>query len=166
MTSPAKVLYLDYDGVLHDEDVWRSPKRGIYVGTPGRVLFEWTSILEALLEPYPEVRIVLSTSWVRVFSFNFARKQLTPSLQNRVIGATFHRREMRKDWFALLPRGVQVLEDVERRRPARWFAIDDDPFGWPSYAINRVVVTEGRRGLSDASAQEAVKSMLEAISKG
>ena len=55
-----KVLYLDYDGVLHDDAVYWHPKHGIYMGTQNRVLFEWTSILEELLAPYrgrAEIRI-------------------------------------------------------------------------------------------------------------
>lgn len=38
----AKVLYLDFDGVLHHKDVWRHPRRGLYFGPKGvgRKLFE------------------------------------------------------------------------------------------------------------------------------
>ncbi len=47
------VLYLDFDGVLHPEDVWRRPKFGPYVATPpGHTLFEDASLLVALLNPY------------------------------------------------------------------------------------------------------------------
>lgn len=57
-----KIIYLDYDGVLHDEQVFFHPKRGIYMKTPDRILFEWMSILDELLRPHPDVKIVLSTS--------------------------------------------------------------------------------------------------------
>src|SRR5438132_6554545 len=97
--GPSRVCFLDFDGVLHVDTVFWSAKRGIYIGTPGRVLFEWAPILEQLLEPHPDVKIVLSTSWVRIRSFNYAKKQLSPMLQERVIGATFHNRFMREDEF-------------------------------------------------------------------
>lgn len=69
---------------------------------------------------------MLSTSWVRVCSLSFAKKQLGAALQERVLGATSHSREMRKDAFAQKPRGVQIADDVLRRTPTTWLAIDDD----------------------------------------
>lgn len=34
----------------------------MYLDTPGRTLFEWMPILDELLAPYSELRVVLSTS--------------------------------------------------------------------------------------------------------
>lgn len=155
-----KVLYLDFDGVLHDDAVYWSPARGIYIKTPGRTLFEWMPILEELLMPYQEVKIVLSTSWVRVKNFEFAKKHLSPALQTRVVGATYHRREMRGKGFELLPRGVQVWSDVVRRKPTNWFAIDNDDINWPVWCRDKLVKTEDRFGLSDPAVQLAVRAML------
>ena len=54
------LLYLDYDGVLHHENVLLDRKQGIHIGTNvptaiGRTLFEWMPILEQLLAPHPNV---------------------------------------------------------------------------------------------------------------
>jgi len=155
-----KVCYLDYDGCLHDDAVYWRPDCGIYLATPSRTLFEWMPILEGLLEPYPQVKIVLSTSWVRMRDFTFAKRQLSPALQTKVIGATFHNREMRKDEFDLLSRGQQIFADVERRRPQAWFAIDNDVGWWPPLVLNHLVRTEDRLGLSDISVQEAIQAVL------
>jgi hypothetical protein len=159
--SADKVLYLDFDGVLHDEQVYFHRRKGIILSTPGRTLFEWMPILEQLMEPHPNVSIVLSTSWVRIRSFNFAKKRLSPGLQRRVIGATFHRREMRKDEFVLLPRGEQIANDVFRRGPKNWFAIDDDHLGWPSWCRDNLIRTNGNLGISAPDIQEAIGLMLE-----
>lgn len=155
-----RVLYLDFDGVLHDEQVYFHPQRGIYIETPDRTLFEWMPILEELLKPHPDVRIVLSTSWVRVKSFDFAKKQLSPTLQKRIIGATFHRGHMRRESFALLPRGEQIAEDVFRRAPQSWFAIDDDAMYWPEWCRDNLIKTDGARGISDPAIQKAIRTML------
>lgn len=155
-----KILYLDFDGVLHDEQVYFHPRRGIYIETPDRTLFEWMPILDELLTPQPDVRIVLSTSWVRVKSFEFAKKQLSPALQERVVGATFHRRHMRKESFAHLPRGEQIAQDVFRRAPQSWFAIDDDAMHWPEWCRDNLIKTNGSYGISDPKVQEAIRTML------
>jgi len=156
-----RILYLDFDGVLHDAEVYCHPQRGIYIKTPGRVLFEWMPILDELLAPHPDVKIVLSTSWVRVRSFDFAKQQLSPTLQSRVIGATYHRRQMRKEWFASMPRGEQIVKDVGRRVPQAWFAIDDDPVGWPAGYKNNLIVTNGAYGISDPVVQHKIRLVLE-----
>jgi len=162
MKTAEKVLYLDFDGVLHPEDVLWHPKRGIYVRSPpGHQLFEWVPILEALLQPYPKVAIVLSTSWVRERRFSFAKNRLSPMLQQRVIGATFHREYMHRESFRLIPRGVQIAQDVARRVPRTWFAIDDDADGWPQCCRSNFVQTHGQTGLSDLCVQAKVRAKLE-----
>ncbi|OWW18189.1 hypothetical protein AYR66_01820 [Noviherbaspirillum denitrificans] len=164
MTRTAeRILFLDFDGVLHDENVLFHPKRGIFMNTPGRVLFEWTPILEELLAPYPEVAIVLSTSWVRVRGFSFARSRLSPMLQSRVIGATFHSRYMHPVAFGHLPRGVQVSDDMLRRGPKSWFALDDDDFGWPAWCRDNLIKTNGHMGISEPKTQYAIQEMLKRL---
>ncbi|MBC3830967.1 hypothetical protein H8K33_05570 [Undibacterium amnicola] len=155
-----KVLYLDYDGVLHDDAVYWHPKHGIYLKTPGRTLFEWMYILENLLSPHPDVGIVLSTSWVRAKSFEYAKSQLSAPLREKVIGATFHRREMHKIEFDLTARGVQIWNDVQRRNPTSWFAIDNDNERWPAHCRDKLVLTQDRLGLSEVKVQNEVMAML------
>jgi hypothetical protein len=161
--NPSKICYVDFDGVLHVDSVYQSPKRGIYVGITGHTLFEWLPILDGLLAPYPEVKIVLSTSWVPARSFQFAKSKLTTSLQARVIGATFHNRYIRRDEFDIMPRGVQVWNDVIRRQPESWFAIDDDDDGWPTRCRDCLVKTDGRRGLSDQAVQDSIRTILKSL---
>ncbi|MDT7517956.1 HAD domain-containing protein [Rhodoferax sp. TBRC 17660] len=120
------LLYLDFDGVLHHENVLWHPRIGAYLSAPEQYkLFQHIGLLETLLEPYPQVRIVLSTAWVCRYGCAKSAKQLGPRLRQRVIGATFHSR-MDQDMFTALPRGKQVWEDVRRRKPSGWIALDDD----------------------------------------
>jgi hypothetical protein len=156
------VLYLDFDGVLHDEDVIWSRGRGIHMRTPNRVLFEWEPILVDLLEPHSHVRIVLSTSWVRAKSFNYAKNRLSLTLQNRIIGATFHSGLMDAETFARMPRGLQIWGDVVRRKPKHWFALDDDGFGWPAWCRDKLILTDDRLGLSCLTVQEQFRQRLAA----
>lgn len=157
------VVYLDYDGVLHHEHALRHPRRGIYLGAPPEfTLFQHAALLEALLQPYPAVRIVLSTSWVRVLGYNRARGRLPPGLRERVIGATYHS-SMHAEAFAMLPRGVQVLDDVQRRAPRDWLALDDDGSGWPKVHEHRVLLTDERLGLSAPGLADALSSSLRTL---
>jgi hypothetical protein len=155
-----KICYLDYDAVLHDGNVLRNRTRGMYIKTPGRTFFEWMPILDDLLAPYPDLKIVLSTTWVRELGFNEAKYELSVSLQDRVIGSTFLHPKIVKVEFDTMPRGMQILGDVERRKPTHWFALDDDAFGWPARYIAHLVQTRAQSGLSDAAVQEQVRQKL------
>jgi hypothetical protein len=163
----ALLLYVDYDGVLHHENVRWHPRKGVYMDEPGRALFEHVHLLEDALAPYPEIKIVLSTSWVRSYGFTGAARRLTPALRERAIGATYHTgmRELELS-FAKQPRGVQILSDAARRRPADWLAIDDDHEGWPVQALHKLVRTDLALGISAPSVLSELRDKLAAMVAG
>jgi len=154
------ICYLDYDAVLHDGNVLRNRTKGLHIKTPGRTFFEWMPILDDLLAPYPDLKIVLSTTWVREIGFNEAKYELSASLKDRVIGATFLHPKIVKMDFDTLSRGMQIWGDVERRKPAQWFALDDDAFGWPARCKENLIQTSAQLGLSDPAVQERVRLKL------
>jgi hypothetical protein len=90
------ILYLDFDGVLHHEAVFFSPSKGLYIkaeqASVGHVLFQHAPLLIEMLDPHPDIKIVLSTSWVRQYGCYRVAKRLPQALRERVIGATFHSR--------------------------------------------------------------------------
>lgn len=145
------VLYLDFDGVLHHENVLWHPKVGPYLSAPEQYkIFMHVKLLEELLEPYPQLLIVLSTTWAKRYGITTAAKNLSPSLRNRVIGGTWHSR-MNSQEFLEKSRGVQIHEDAMRRKPRAWLALDDDFFGWPEHCIEQLVLTHPQNGISDES---------------
>jgi hypothetical protein len=160
---PADVLYLDFDGVLHPEDVGGGP------GVEPRLapelarehrLFEHAELLVELLVPYPDVRIVLSTTWVRIKGYRGAVRRLPPGLAARCCGATWHTqmRPLVVLWNEM-GRGTQVLADVQRRQPKRWLALDDDAEGWAPFE-SHLVVTDPWHGLSLPRVREEFEAKL------
>ncbi len=156
------LLYLDFDGVLHPEYCYWHPRKGPYLKAPGHSLFEHLALLEGILEPHPEVRIVLSTTWVQTYQFSETARKLGPTLRSRVIGATFHT-GMDKESFRDMPRGLQVLGDVARRQPSAWVALDDEPKGWPVDGQGKLVLTHGLHGLGEERAQQELKAKLQML---
>jgi len=132
---------------------------------PRRELFEWAYILEDALEPFPDVALVLSSSWCVRLGYASTLKRLSIALKDRFIGATYHRKVHGADpWtkreFLNMPRGEQVCADVERRQPNVWAALDDDSEHWPEDAIGNLIQCDGRRGLSDLAVQLQLESWL------
>jgi Swiss Army Knife RNA repair-like protein len=146
------VIYCDYDHVLHGGALRYRKAPSLRPETSGQTLFQNAPILVRLLEPYPNLKIVLSTSWVKELGFDLARGYLPQALQQRVVGATFHKRDMQKDEFSNLTRYEQIMADVQRRCPARWLAIDDDLQGWPEQARLHIVPMPIVLGLSSPAA--------------
>jgi hypothetical protein len=169
----AITLFLDYDGVLHPDAAF------LVNGRPelraDGALFMWAPILEHALFPYPQVRIVLSTSWVQVLkSFTRVRGFLPPGLQSRVIGATWHSamarhhegtHRMDSSWFSELSRYEQIARYLSRAglRSEHWLAIDDDTEDWPVELRNHLVETEGTRGLASELALSVLTKRLHSM---
>lgn len=156
------ILFLDYDGVLHADDVYRT-KQGIALRSAG-TLFEHAEILAVVLAPHPEAQIVLSTSWVRELGFSKAKKRLPPSLQNRVIGATYHSLYEQEDTlipWGMLTRYEQIARHVLRHNIADWLALDNDNEGWSEDQAHRLVHTDDNLGLGEVAAQQRLSLALE-----
>ena len=159
------VLYLDFDGVLHHENVLWHPKVGPYLSAEEQYkLFMHADLLKELLEPHRNVQIVLSTSWAVRYGCAKAAKNLHPSLRARVIGVTYHKRMDQRDFFNQ-SRGEQVWSEVCRRQPKAWLAIDDDFNDWPMQCRHRLVQTHPHDGISDPGVFHELKSKLQELCK-
>lgn len=153
------VLYLDFDGTLHNEAVyWDIERNQPYLRAPARyTLFQHAALLDQMLAPYPDIAVVLSTSWVRYYGIRKSAKELPAGLRSRVIGSTY---EGQPADFLYLPRGEQVAADAQRRRPARWLALDDDPIGWPDPALPHLLLTDPYEGISLPEVQVELRRRL------
>lgn len=109
------ILYLDFDGVLHPDAVYRPHNRPLELRSEGS-LFMHAAVLEDILGAYPDLRIILSTSWVRMLGYDRTLKKMPVGLRHRVAGSTWHR-EMRRggsqDPFDWLTRYQQISRHVE-----------------------------------------------------
>ena len=155
--------YLDFDGCLHSEDVMLDVAGAPYIRSPaGARLFEHAPLLEQLLEPYPRVQIILSTSWVRTIGHDQAVARLTPALATRVIGSTFM---PSGSWGApaSTPRGREVMADVRRRGLAlwQWLAIDDADEAWPDYVRDNLVLSDKVLGIGHPRTHAELLAKLE-----
>lgn len=158
-----RVLYLDFDGVLHPADVWLEPGRTMRLGdlSEGHALFEHAQLLADLLEPHDDVRVVLSTSWVSGLGFDRAHAELPEALSKKVIGATFDPAIHGKG-FGDIARGYQVQGDAKKRRLTDWVALDDDVRDWPEEDVERLIQTDPVLGLGAPLAQKRLRAWLDA----
>jgi hypothetical protein len=148
------VMYLDFDGVLHPGEVWyeygmREPR----LRSSGHKLFENLPVLEEAVAPYPDLKIVLSTTWVQTIGFEKARDRLSEVLKSRVIGATYDPDSPDAWRFSRMRRYDTIALDVTRRKPSRWLALDDDALGWPQNEHDALALVPADLGLACPTAQ-------------
>ncbi len=159
-----KILYLDFDGVLHHEDVTWHPRRGARMRAPGERLFAHVELLVELLQPAPDLQIVLSTSWAVQYSFYGAARMLPSELRRRCVGSTWHS-EMEKRVFENTSRGRQIAADLARRQPARWFAIDDNDEGFSVAMRAHLVHTDQAQGLAAPGSILEIRRHVQAMAQ-
>jgi hypothetical protein len=155
------MLFLDFDGVLHPDNVrlvqygYGEPRVPEMV-EPGFELFCWAANLVQLLEeldPDGQVKIILSTSWVKHFG-DFAAEYLPPALRERVTGVVAHNDSSR---------GVVVASNADSTCTEPWIALDDDDLDWPEEHLHRLVRCERMLGLSDPRVMQELRAALEGV---
>ena len=107
------VLFLDFDGVCHALDTAALDEDFKVISNPK--LFEWLPILTDILEPFPNVKIIISSDWRRLFDDDSLIQILGP-LGERFMGVVESRGSNRAD---------EIRLEVTRRKLTRWVAIDD-----------------------------------------
>lgn len=140
--------------MLHHADVYLSKKPGGMAELPddlvaqGHRLFQHAGVLDEALTPYPDLEIVLSTSWAHKWGWERASKQLPDGLMRRVIGQTNYKYG---DWMDGRCRGQQVQDQARSMglKLNEWVAVDDDVAGWPEESFDRLVRCRPDIGLGD-----------------
>jgi len=67
---------------------------------------------------------------------------------------------MNESIFSSLPRGQQVLRDVERRQPSGWLALDDTDEGWPQEVRAQVLITDESLGIAAPGMADQIANAL------
>lgn len=169
------ILFLDFDGVLHPDAVFKPARKPIELRAEGSLMMH-AQILEEIIKPY-DVQIVLSTSWVRSLGYLKTVKKMPPALAERVVGATWHTGMVDKtprpyssghyDPFNFLSRFEQIHGHVVRNNVEKWLVIDDLHSGLDPWSVefeSRLVKTDGEIGLGCEEKQRELKQKLEVLS--
>lgn len=156
------LIYLDFDGVLHPSDVFVCADGSIGLeGHPTHKLFEGAAVLETVLEDFPDVGIVLSTTWAWHLGLRDAASRLPSLLQRRVIGSTVSATGRR---WTDLSRLDQIMADQSTRQ-LPWIAIDDDHHHWPASFDPHIVRTDEVEGICAPGRNLELRQKLERLHK-
>lgn len=163
LTPNDRVLFLDFDGVLHPDDVYRT-RSGLELRAPGQLMMH-AGVLIEILKEFPQTKISLSTSWVRILGYRRARAALPPELQALTVSSTWHSRMPKAPFegYDMHSRYQQIHAAVTRASLTNWLALDDDPYeSWPDHD-RRLIRTDPDLGLSSLPTQEELRLKLRAM---
>lgn len=73
---------------------------------------------------------------------------------------------MFEESFVDTARGYQIWNDVRRRKPRDWIALDDDFKDWPTWCLNRLVKTNEVDGISDPAVLRDLRRKLASMCGG
>lgn len=145
-----RVLFLDFDGVLHAPKAIAGAKPPL---TPRQILqgwpqtFEHLPVLQTLLEGHPEIAVVVSSSW-RLYLGEDELIELLDPISRWFAGAVQKgsRDDAIKEWLKLHPDiDYVILDDVAKFFPGKW---------------PRLILCNSALGLSDPVVQAKLKHWI------
>ena len=136
------LLFLDFDGVL------RRKQAPLY--KLERALVER---LAELLREYPEVEVVVTSTWTDAFSLKQIKDLFPQYISSRIVGKT--ERTLRNDDHARYNEVLAYLHGVPK---TAWVALDDDPLHYPGHTP--LVLVNPAHGI-DVSCVELLKNHFE-----
>jgi len=146
-----RVIFADYDGVFHPVSDLHWFSMGLPVETcieRGR-LFRWASILHEILDPHPDVCIVVHSSWRMLHPEDKVKALLGP-LAERVIHVISPEYD----------RGDGIAAYIEEHEIVDYVILDDRP-DWFAPGTSRLVVCDSETGIYDVGVQEQLLAWLE-----
>lgn len=135
---PVRILFLDFDGVLHSS---RAELDGKY--------FRWLPALVKLLANFPDVKIVVHSTW-RYDHTDSELRELLGELGERFVGSA--------------PRGpreqvIQMVLQANKGKFTDYLVLDDAPHEFPEGKLNTLFIN-GIQGLGSVSQQLGLLTWL------
>jgi hypothetical protein len=177
--ASSPTVYLGISGVLHPSESTYELVRGRSPWSDGHSKYEGVPILEDALERWPEVSIVLTSTYPRAHALDPVLEHLGSSLAACVAGFTYEdltkrvKREVgtrsgttrtvgysSEDYWRMNKSEI-VATHVAWSRPKRWIVIDDEDILWPQEVRrDRLVLTDGCVGLRSSQAQDRLLTVM------
>lgn len=142
MTNTMRLIFLDFDGVLHEA-------RG---NLEEEQFFQWVPILAALIAPHPDVRVAVHSSW---------RHMHTPEELRGFM------RGLGKRYLGAVPAGPRerAIREYLRQLPhvREYLVIDDSPGEFSRIRGRRLLICDPSAGVSSPNVQQRLADWLAGV---
>lgn len=167
-----RVVYLGLSGVVHPSASTFELVHGCSPWSVGHHEYEAVPALELALAPWPDAKIVLTSTLPKAIGLPSVLERMGPTLASKVIGTTFEdfttrilrgRRQVpyAVDDYWRLNKSDIVRAHVEWLAPSAWIAVDDDSILWTERERrDHFVDVDPCKGLLDPDAQDRLLTVL------
>jgi hypothetical protein len=152
-------LYLNYGGVLN---VGHGvvDHNGVITLDSGRPPFEYAPYLVDILAPWPQVQIILTTSWLRSLGDEKTVALLPDELRRRVVDTTLHTPPRFGEIKDGTGKTMCVIRHSKKRGLTKWLALDDEAWGVPPGFEQHFLHTKSETALGALEARKQLREWL------
>jgi hypothetical protein len=145
-----RVLFLDFDGVLHPVTAlrWFEMRLPLETAIKRGRLFRWAWVLADLLEPHPDVQIFVHSSW-RLLHRESALPDFMGPLSSRFAGSTIGDE-----------RWQSIDRVVQKNRLSEFRILDDHPEHFPA-GLSELIVCDSELGVYDEDVRNQLRVWLD-----
>lgn len=155
-----KTLYLNFDGVLHPNQVTFGFDRRPRMRVPGHCLFEHNDLLERAIKACPQTEIILHSWWVPLCGYRASVEVLSPLVQAHVRGATWPGNRLLRVRRPIDSRRQWLCRDLLRRQPINPVLLDCDYRQVLSVLAENSCIVNSSAGLASVGACERLVALL------
>lgn len=150
-------IYLNFDGVLHPDQVFYEDGCIPSLLAPGHNAFEHAELLAATLEGHEDVVIILNTWWTFYLGPDACKDLLPPSLAARVGGSTIQY----LDAYDSIPTRLKETErHIARQRSGPWVILDHNNARYRRDFLPHLLLLDPFEGLGSRTARRSVERRL------
>ena len=149
----SRAIFLDFDGVLHDVDAGSIEYENGSMVITGTRLFQHVGVLEQLILPFPDVQLVIHSSWRNHYTLHELYARFPASLRNRIRGMT----------QPGTLRYAGILDYAEEHGISDYLILDDAPgeFCYSSDLPDELVICHELLGIGSPVVQEQIQNWLD-----
>lgn len=145
------ILFLDFDGVLHPDPCY--DEKSLFCRAPR---------IESVLRDFPEVLVVISSTWRERRSLPELKSFFSSDISNRIIGTTPCWKDF-SDLFEVIRYQRQTEVEAWLRESGEpwqsWIAIDDKAFLFKPF-LTKLVKTDSSVGFDENAERELRKKLV------
>jgi hypothetical protein len=151
------ILYLNFDGVLHPDQVFYEKGYMPSLLTPRHYALEHAELLASALEGFGEVAIVLNTWWTFYLGFDACKDLLPATLAARVSDSTMRH----IGTYGTMPSRREEAElHIARQRFRPWMILDHNHAQYRRDFQPNLLLLDPCEGLGSRAAQRRIERRL------
>ncbi|MFM0277730.1 HAD domain-containing protein [Paraburkholderia sediminicola] len=160
LLADAPALYLNYGGVLNAGHGLLDDNSVVTLDS-GRPLFEYAPYLADALAPWPQVQIIVTTSWLRTLGSDRTIALLPDELRRRVVGTTLGTPPRFGEILDGTSKAMTPIRHAQKYGLTTWLALDDEAWGVPRGFEQHFLHTNSETGLGAQDARKQLRAWLE-----